>query len=409
MTRNTISNLGTGAQNIMTGSGNQYNYNELATYSSAQGTSGQLARVDVSAVPTSSKTRPSRRADFDIAIICALPVEFDAASLLLDEMWDEDGDVYGRAPGDRNTYMTGRIGKHDVALALLPNMGTAAAAGAAAGLRSSFPCLRLVLITGVCGGVPGSDMNEVLLGDVVISKTIQQSLGKQYPGQYVLKDTIDENPGRLNKDLRALVTSFETEFGQRRLQRKAGEHLKILQQEALRQNFRQCYHYPGLAQDKLFAAAYRHKHHALNTCTVCNEDPASICDVAIESSCSDLCCDESQLVPRVRLRKKAGMEADDMQRPQIHVGRIISGDTIVKSGEHRDRIAGKHNAIAFEMEGAGMWDEVPCIVIKGVCDYADSHKNKTWQPFAAASAASVAKAVLERYARSTIDSHIPMN
>ncbi len=28
------------------------------------------------------------------------------------------------------------------------------------------------------------------------------------------------------------------------------------------------------------------------------------------------------------------------------------------------------------MEGAGVWDEVPYIVIKGICDYADSHKNK---------------------------------
>ena len=44
-----------------------------------------------------------------------------------------------------------------------------------------------------------------------------------------------------------------------------------------------------------------------------------------------------------------------------------------------------------------MWDEVPCIVIKGVCDYADSHKNKGWQNYAAATAASVMKAVMERY------------
>ncbi|KAH7302954.1 hypothetical protein B0I35DRAFT_365815 [Stachybotrys elegans] len=70
----------------------------------------------------------------------------------------------------------------------------------------------------------------------------------------------------------------------------------------------------------------------------------------------------------------------------------------MKSGEDRDRIAAEHDLIAFEMEGAGAWDEVPCIVVKGICDYADSHKNKAWQDFAAATAASVAKAILARYA-----------
>ncbi|KAJ4414026.1 hypothetical protein N0V85_003328 [Neurospora sp. IMI 360204] len=49
------------------------------------------------------------------------------------------------------------------------------------------------------------------------------------------------------------------------------------------------------------------------------------------------------------------------------------------------------------MEGAGVWEQLPCLVIKGVCDYADSHKGKGWQYYAAATAASVAKAVLDEY------------
>lgn len=43
------------------------------------------------------------------------------------------------------------------------------------------------------------------------------------------------------------------------------------------------------------------------------------------------------------------------------------------------------------------WDQVKCIVIKGICDYADSHKNKRLQDFAAATAASITKAMLEQY------------
>ncbi len=65
---------------------------------------------------------------------------------------------------------------------------------------------------------------------------------------------------------------------------------------------------------------------------------------------------------------------DDKQQPMIHIGSIASGDKVMKSGEDRDIIATKEGIIAFEMEGAGVWREIPCIVVKGVCDYADCHK-----------------------------------
>jgi len=97
------------------------------------------------------------------------------------------------------------------------------------------------------------------------------------------------------------------------------------------------------------------------------------------------------------LERKRNLEPEAAQSPEIFVGRIASGDAVMKSSEHRDQIAREHNVIAFEMEGAGVWDELPCIVIKGICDYADSHKSKVWQPFAAGTAAAVAKAMLERY------------
>lgn len=72
---------------------------------------------------------------------------------------------------------------------------------------------------------------------------------------------------------------------------------------------------------------------------------------------------------------------------------------MIKSGQLRDNIAEKHELLAFEMEGAGVWDEIPCIIVKSVCDYADSHKNKKWQDYAPATAAAATKALLERYPR----------
>jgi nucleoside phosphorylase len=46
------------------------------------------------------------------------------------------------------------------------------------------------------------------------------------------------------------------------------------------------------------------------------------------------------------------------------------------------------------MEAAGLMDEFSCLVIRGICDYADSHKNKRWQPYAAATAAAYMKELL---------------
>jgi hypothetical protein len=36
----------------------------------------------------------------------------------------------------------------------------------------------------------------------------------------------------------------------------------------------------------------------------------------------------------------------------------------------------------------------PCLVVRGICDYADSHKNKKWQAYAAGTAAAYAKELL---------------
>ncbi|KKO96955.1 phosphorylase superfamily protein [Trichoderma harzianum] len=106
------------------------------------------------------------------------------------------------------------------------------------------------------------------------------------------------------------------------------------------------------------------------------------------------------LVDRERLQEKQGLGRSSYrgaQEPAIHIGGVASGGTVLKSGENRDNIAMKEGVVAFEMEGAGVWREIPCIIVKGVCDYADSHKNQKWQDFAAATAAAAAKALLHRY------------
>ncbi|TQN66850.1 5'-methylthioadenosine/S-adenosylhomocysteine nucleosidase [Colletotrichum shisoi] len=337
--------------------------------------------------------RPSRRDEFEIAVVCALPLEFDAAALAFDEFWDDDGDTYGRAEGDTNTYTTGRIGQYNVVLSLLSSMGKVGAATVATSLRSSYTGLRLALLTGICGGVPSPwTDDEVLLGDVVISKAVvQYDYGRQYPGRFIRRDTVDDNLGRPNKNIRSLVESFRTDLGRERLHRGASQVLGQIRENAAKKRRRARYNRPDATEDTLFEPGYEHKHRDRSDCG-CAENA---CETARAAACAELRCDTARLVRRDRFDDMLESEPDD--HFEIHVGCVGSGDMVMKSGLDRDRIARDHGLVAFEMEGAGMWDEVPCIVVKGVCDYADSHKNKRWQAYAAATAASVMKALLARY------------
>ncbi|KAJ4256248.1 hypothetical protein NW762_009328 [Fusarium torreyae] len=329
---------------------------------------------------TSSKP-PADRKSFRVAIICALPREADAITLLFDRFWDEERDPYGRADGDTNTYITGQIGEHHVVLAVLPNMGTNSAAAATASLRSSYTDLKLAIIVGICGGVPRIDNFDTFLGDIV---TI--------PWPFAIENTIKDSLRRSSKDIRSLLAVFETELMRERLQTEAPKHLKHLQESAKKKRRRANYQYPGTKEDKIHPPTYTHRHR--NGCSVCSDDTDTFCESASKAWCVETGCDPANLI--VREGSSDRIDSGNFS-PDIFVGRIGSGNTVMKSGEDRDRIAGRHNLIAFEMEGAGAWDEIPCIIVKGICDYADSYKNKTWQDFVAATAASVAKAILERY------------
>ncbi|KAI1303849.1 purine and uridine phosphorylase [Xylaria venustula] len=395
-----ISHHGTGSQNVTTGNGPQSNLHGSGTQNNYYGhpnPPGPLPNHNTRSL-VSSRTRPSRREEFEIALVCALTVEYDAVTLQFDEFWDEYGEQYGRAPGDMNTYTTGRIGNYNVVLTLLPNMVKAAAAGTIASFRSSYSRLKLAFLVGICGGVLGTDSNGALLGDVVVSKTvIQFDFGRQFPDKFVANDTIEDSLGRPNKDIYSLIASFETHLRRKCLKKKAAEYLKDLQAAAARERYQYTYQCLAVAEDKLFATRYRHKHRVPKLCSVCEGETDNYWEVAALASCAELNCDEGKLLPRKHLEIKRSLKQDEMQCPEIFIGCIASGDTVMKSGVHRDQLAREHNVIAFEMEGAGAWDEVPCIIIKGICDYADSHKNKKWQPFAAATAASVMKAILGRY------------
>lgn len=297
--------------------------------------------------------------DYQIGVICALATEKAAVVAMLDETHPR----LKKKDGDENEYRLGRIGIHNVVIACLPAglIGNGPAAIVAKDMRRSFP-IKFGLLVGVGGGVWTKE-NDIRLGDIVVSQptgthggVVQWDFGKTG------KDRDFRRTGSLNKPpsvlLHALqeLRTFDITDGV-----DIQGYLSLMVQNKPRMN--ETYRYQGIEHDQLFEATYDH------------EDDGT-CDK----------CDPKFIVQRPTRNNTI---------PRIHYGNIASGNEVMKHGLTRDKIAKEEGVICFEMEAAGLMDNFPCLVIRGICDYADSHKNKIWQPYAAATAAAFARALLE--------------
>ena len=105
-----------------------------------------------------------------------------------------------------------------------------------------------------------------------------------------------------------------------------------------------------------------------------------------EASCAEV-CDLSHLLPHHR-------RAKNEEDPAIHYGLIASANQLMKNALIQDKLAEEKDVQCFEMEAAGLMNEFHCLVIRGICDFSDSHKNKHWQGYAAMTAAAYAKDLL---------------
>ncbi|KAL2844405.1 hypothetical protein BJX68DRAFT_269637 [Aspergillus pseudodeflectus] len=342
--------------------------------------------------------KPRHRGDFQVAVICALQLEADAVEGLFDHFWDDGGARYGKAQGDPNAYRFGTIGDHNVVLVYMPGMGKGHASSVSASFRSSFDRIRLAIIVGICGAVPTATEHGIYLGDVIIGdEIVGYDHGRRYPtGLEMRTDTIS----KANAEVQAFIRKVGTRRGSEKLLLGARRHFALLQD--CDQN------YTRPSQDRLFHPDYHHKHHKPSRCRRCSKDKA--CKKAQEATCESLGCDPSKLIARSR-----GLPSNPKQPTQanhqdfnVHIGRIASGDCVMKSAEERDRIVALEHVLAFEMEGSGICNNLPCIVVKGASDYADSHKDKVWQNFAAGTAAACMKALLEEWTASDYSYPLPV-
>ncbi|KAF7179470.1 hypothetical protein CNMCM7691_008403 [Aspergillus felis] len=298
--------------------------------------------------------------DYTVAWICALAIEMAAAEAMLDGRHP----ALPTVPGDDNTYIAGRVGSHNVLIVCLPAgvYGTTSAANVASQMRLTFKGIRFGLMVGIAGGVPSAD-HDIRLGDVVVSKptrdsggVIQYDYGKAVSGGHL------ERTGVLNKPPTMLLTAV-TALQSAHIADKSRIPDLIADLAERRPRMREKFTYDSRREDLLFEAQYNH----IGPAITCNG------------------CDRHRLVTR------APRDGND---PVIHYGLIASGNQVIKDGWTRDRLARGLGILCFEMEAAGLVDTFPCLVIRGICDYADSHKNKQWQEYAAATAAGYAKELL---------------
>jgi nucleoside phosphorylase len=295
------------------------------------------------------------REHYTIGWIAALPIEMAAAKGMLDNIHQS----LDRVENDTNTYVLGNIGKHNIVIACLPNngYGTTNAATVAGNMRRSFDSIQVFLVVGVAGGVP--EKADLRLGDVVIgNEVVQYDFGKTGPGG-VFRST-----GSLNKPPQSLMTAVSALRAQHESKPNeiAGNLLDMLRKYPHMSKYMR----PEEAPDRLFKSTYDGNSHIQGT-----------------DSCES--CEDSELVLRPKRIDTS---------PRIFYGRIASGNQVMKHGATRERLAQEHNVLCFEMEAAGLMDGFSCLPVRGVCDYSDSHKNKRYQEYAAATAAAYAKELL---------------
>jgi nucleoside phosphorylase len=324
------------------------------------------------------------RSEIEIAIICALPLEAEAVKAVMQDT-SEDPNDGAKASSDTNAYTIGKIGSHPVVMAHMPGMGKESAASVAATLNQSYLGIKLALLVGLCGGVPNEEeRSKRKLGDVIIGNgVVQYDFGREFPDGPMPKKDVQDIFGRQGKEIRSFVAKLQSNTQD--LEKQAGGYLSDLLKADQRD---------PLLQDRLFEANHWHMHHKRSECTsakVCQQG-VTICDIAKVSTCEVLGCGNGD----------SGLERDNKMKrstikPALHFGSIGCGDMVMKSGEHRDRIAKAYNVIGLEMESAGVWDNLPTVIVKSICDYADSHKNKAWQGFAALAAVAYAKAIVGQW------------
>lgn len=296
--------------------------------------------------------------DYAVAWIAPLEIEAQAALHLLDERHR------GRFPvgrGDDYVFHAGNMCGHNIVIATLPpgqEYGTGSAAALASQVKKFFPNLWFGLLVGVAAGLPDLTRNparDIRLGDVLVGLPEGESAGLI---AYDLGKETDDGfqPLRHGHALAMTEPIVRAAIGSIKLEAPNDAQIFLPYYEVIRdkEHANGTFADPGQDRDRLYL---------------------------VQDDGTD------GLVERV--------ERQEAKRTRVWYGPIGSGEKLLKNAQKKNELRDKYGFIGLEMEAAGTMNRIPVGVIRGVCDYGDRHKNKEWQPYAAAMAAAYAKAVLD--------------
>ncbi|KAF5496126.1 hypothetical protein CGCF413_v008995 [Colletotrichum fructicola] len=315
---------------------------------------------------------------YTIGWICAIHTEYVAARAFLDVTHEQPDCV---APHDSNEYTLGEMGRHNVVIAVLPDAeyGLSTASAVARSMLSSFPNIRAGLMVGIAGGAP-LDLpgRHIRLGDIVVSSprdghggVFQYDFGKTIQGQRFQPTRFLNQPPDV---LRAAVAGLKAEIEEeghdidREIERVLSRKPKLQKK----------YSRPPPETDKLF------------------------CSHIVRGSSIEMEASEDEILAFRPQR------TDEEDSPAIFYGLIASANQLMKDAVIRDELAEEMGILCFEMEFAGLMNHFPCLVIRGICDYSDSHKAKQWQGYAAMTAAAYGKRLVCRLQRNRLENEKPM-
>ncbi|PWY95003.1 purine and uridine phosphorylase [Aspergillus sclerotioniger CBS 115572] len=306
---------------------------------------------------TSIKEIPSEA--ITVAIFCTLAFE----AVAIKYIFDEEFTCHPTCIGPKNyIYSFGRIGNHNIILTRPHRIGPVKAAHCAATVRQQFPNVQFALSIGTGGGIPRPPRHDIRLGDIVIGipgdnhpGILEYDFGKYEQDRFVLKACANKPPSIL---ISADGSLEEDEIMERSPLSNVLKNLTA----------RPKYARPG-NKDILYDAVFHH---------INKGDDCSGCEASTE-------------------RKHVSRPMRPHHQPYVHRGLILSGNGVVKDPQVRDRLRRGHDdAVCFEMEAAGIVDEIPCLVVRGICNYADTHKRDAWRYYAAAAAAAYGKVILRK-------------
>ncbi|KAG9673227.1 hypothetical protein KCU99_g10102, partial [Aureobasidium melanogenum] len=296
----------------------------------------------------------------------------------------------------------------------------------------SFPNIRVALMVGIGGGAPTAE-NDIRLGDVVVSIP-KDGRGGVYQYDYGkrIQDRGFQATGHLNQPPPVVLTAINKLKSDYDIE---GHQIDGTIRSILEKKPRLKKHYtrPPPDADVLYASDVVHPVDIISSNrkeSCMGQSPGitgrrkreasgiSSPDRRGKKRCSSS-SRETALNPPIVMPREGGMDQqvrgiheardeaqlsrtiDRSERgneddcPAIHYGLIASGNSLMKDALVRDELAIKEKVLCFEMEAAGIMNNLPCLVVRGICDYSDSHKNKQWQGYAALTAAAYTKDLLK--------------